>query len=623
MATCRLCSRLTRDFLPLTQPVAVKGDDWSPVTNEDFLKRAACWSAGFDALRRRGCSRAALFFDDTVDFAAALFGAWRVGMATLLLADALPATMAQIADCAAIDCTAGDCSAEGLPHATPADDSPLPLFADAPLDEKAPLLALLTSGSTGEPKVVPKRLEQLFIEVEGIDAAMDDYGLGSGTREKTAPLPLLFATVTHQHIYGLLFRALWPLLGTGLMTPARLHYPETLAAAMRRTGDAPLFVVSSPAHLKRLDDPTLFAGLESRVRFVTSSAGPLDEAGAMKALKAFGRLPFEILGSTETGGIARRVREVAKASSEGALLTPAWRAMPGVDMGIETAPDAPILGWRELAEKPDTRWPVTGRLALKTRQLAGDGFETGGDNIEIDRDGAFRLTGRADRIVKVEGKRVSLAMIEKSLLTSPWVSQAQTLLLTGRRDEVGVVLELTPEGRDALFARGKHALTQALRALLVDAIDPVALPKRWRLVDKMPVNAQGKSPVSLLKTLFDTRRLEWLTLESEKTPLRRVTLRADIPTHLAWFAGHFPDRPILPGVGMLKLTGDAARDAFGFDAPPVMVRNLKFKAMTKPRMTMLLTMTEKKPGEIRFAWSRLMPDKSLSEQASGILVFAD
>lgn len=631
MVNCRLCSRLTRDFLPLTTPVALKADNRGLVTNEDFLKRAALWSAGFEVEYRRGARRAALFFEDTVDFAAALFGAWRVGMATLLLADALPATMAKIVECAEIDCTAGDCEAAGLAHVRPLEGADIALFAETPLDKKAPLLALLTSGSTGEPKVVPKRLEQLFIEVEGIDAAMDDYGLGSRTREKDAPLPLLFATVTHQHIYGLLFRALWPLLGTGLMTPERLHYPETLAAAMRRTGDAPLFVVSSPAHLKRLDDPTLFAGLESRIRFVSSSAGPLDEAGALKALKAFGHLPFEILGSTETGGIARRVRELtansadesADESTEAKLITPAWRAMPGVEMGIEPAPEAPILGWRELAADPDARWPVTGRLALKTRQLAGDGFETGGDNIEIDRDGAFRLMGRADRIVKVEGKRVSLAMIEKPLAASPWVSQAKTLLLTGRRDEVGAVLELTPEGRDELFARGKHAFTQALRALLVDAIDPVALPKRWRLVEKMPVNAQGKSPVSLLKTLFDTRRLEWFTVESEKTPLRRVTLRADIPTHLAWFAGHFPDRPILPGVGMLKLTSDAAREAFGFDRTPATVRNLKFKAMTKPRMTMILSMTEKKPGEIRFTWSRLMPDESLAEQASGILVFAD
>ena len=621
MVNCRLSSRLTRDFLPLSLPVAVRTDRTgheSSVTNEAFLARSAAWAAGFQKEKTAGALRAALFFEDTVDFAAALFGAWRVGIITVLLPDALPATLEKVCEASSIDCTAGDCEKRGLPVVTPLVEAPLDLFADEPLDETAELLALLTSGSTGEAKIIPKRLEQLFIEVEGIDRAMADYGLGSASLRPNAPLPLFFATVTHQHIYGLLFRALWPLLGIGVMTNERLHYPETLAAAMRATGDAPIFVVSSPAHLKRLDDPSLFKGLEERILFVSSSAGPLDDAGAAKSLKAFGRLPFEILGSTETGGIARRMREM---TAEG-LVTPAWVAMPGVDMGIEPAADAPILAWSDLAQDADVVWPVTGRLALKTRQLAGPDFELGGDNIEIQKDGAFRLIGRADRIVKVEGKRVSLAMIEKPLAASPWVSQAKTLLLTGRRDEIGVVIELTDEGRETLFEKGKHAMTQTWRSLLTDSIDPVALPKRWRLVEKMPVNAQGKSPVVLLKTLFDARRLEWMTVEKETAPARRVTLRATLPTHLAWFRGHFPGRPILPGVGILKLTSDAARDAFGLVHAPVQVRNLKFKSMMRPQQTMLLTLTEKKPGEIRFVWSRLDADGSLAEQAVGTLVFA-
>lgn len=621
MFNCRLSSRLTRDFLPLNLPVAVKTDRTGAeaiVTNEAFLSRSAAWAAGFKKAKAAGSSRAALFFEDTVDFAAALFGAWRVGIMTVLLPDALPATLEKVAEASAIDCTAGNCENAGLPAVTPLVDEPLALFADEPLDETAELLALLTSGSTGEAKVIPKRLEQLFIEVEGIDRAMADYGLGSGALRVDAPLPLFFATVTHQHIYGLLFRALWPLLGIGLMTNERLHYPEALAAAMKATDDSPIFVVSSPAHLKRLDDPSLFEGLAERILFVSSSAGPLDDAGAEKSLKAFGRLPFEILGSTETGGIARRMREM---TADG-LVTPAWVAMPGVDMGIEPSADAPIVALSELTRQSDIVWPVTGRLALKTPQLAGPDFELGGDNIEIEKNGAFRLIGRADRIVKVEGKRVSLAMIEKPLAASPWIAQAKALLLTGRRDEIGVVLELTSEGRDALFEKGKHALTQELRAILTDSIDPVALPKRWRLVEKMPVNAQGKSPVVLLKTLFDARHLEWMTIEKETEPARRVTLRTTLPTHLAWFRGHFPDRLILPGVGILKLTSDAARDVFGLETALLQVRNLKFKSMMKPQQTMLLTLTEKKPGEIRFLWSRLNADGSLFEQAVGILVFA-
>lgn len=607
MVNCRLCSRLCRDFLPLDTPVAYDTAEGLIITNEAFLRRSAAWAAGFSKRKAEGAVSTALFFENTIEFAAALFGAWRVGLHTLLLSDALPATMEKLRDLTAVGCTAGDCWSDNLPAVSPIEGSESSLFAERPLNPEAPLLSLLTSGSTGEPKVVSKRLEQLFIEVEGIDRVL------SASVDSNV-LPVVFATVTHQHIYGLLFRALWPLLGKGLMTPERLHYPETLAAAMKAAEDHPQMLVSSPAHLKRLDDPAIFTESRESLCFLSSSAGPLDETGARKAYDAFGRFPFEILGSTETGGIAMRMRHL----DDRKLQTPAWLPMPGVEIGIETAEG--IVSCENLS-RADTHWPVRGRLALKTRQLAGKGFEKGGDDIELCADGSFSLIGRSDRIVKVEGKRVSLALIEKQLGTSALLNSPKALLLTGHRDEIAVAAELSPEGRNFLFKNGKPALTRTLRSLLIGSIDPVALPKRWRFVERMPVNAQGKTPLSLLTRLFDTRRLEWFTIAKETGEIRSIRLLATIPTHLAWFRGHFPGRPILPGVGILKLTDDAARECFGFPGTPGQVRNLKFKAMIKPGMTMVLEMTEKKAGEIRFSWKHRLPDDSLLEQASGILSF--
>ena len=55
-------------------------------------------------------------------------------------------------------------------------------------------LYFYTSGSTGQPKKIPRSLQQLFNEVCGLDASFD--------------LPeqaIAIATVSHQHIYGLLF----------------------------------------------------------------------------------------------------------------------------------------------------------------------------------------------------------------------------------------------------------------------------------------------------------------------------------------------------------------------------------------------------------------------------------
>src|SRR5262249_57841827 len=97
-------------------------------------------------------------------------------------------------------------------------------------------LVLFTSGSTGAPQAIPKKLFQLFREVATLEA---QFGQLLGGSE-------IIATVSHQHIYGLLFNVLWPLTA-GRAIQAREYYfpPELIAAPPARPPPS----VSYPAHL--------------------------------------------------------------------------------------------------------------------------------------------------------------------------------------------------------------------------------------------------------------------------------------------------------------------------------------------------------------------------------------
>ncbi|MGN1150299.1 MAG: AMP-binding protein, partial [Sutterella sp.] len=509
----------------------------------------------------------------------AAYGAWRAGVETLLLADALPATAASLVSAGLIGMTACAVRAEGIAHIEPDGSPSVPLCTEAPLPEGNVLVSLLTSGSTGEPKCIPKRLDQLFLEVEGIDSALAADGLGAEALIQAGRQIPVYATVTHQHIYGLLWRALWPLLGGGLLTDERLHFPEKLAAALAsETAAQGFMVVSSPAHLRRFDEPGLFAGSQGRALAVISSAGPLDDTGAANSEAAFGRFPFEILGSTETGGIARRTRH----RTASGLVTPAWLPMPGVEIGIipedddgSADADRRILSHAALLAE-GVSFPVRGTLALRTRQLESSDFEAGSDLIELGADGSFALAGRADRIVKVEGKRISLNRIEKRLLTSDLVTNVRALLFTGRRDEIAVAAELSDAGRARLFSEGKRSVAAALRHLLDGEIEPVALPRRWRFLDKFPVNAQGKTTAAALRAVFDPRLPEWHRITGSDIPAGAAVLRTTLNPQLAWFNGHFPELPILPGVAQITMATSLARSEFSIDAPLGAVRQLKF-----------------------------------------------
>ena len=238
-----------------------------------------------------------------------------------------------------------------------------------------------------------------------------------------------------------------------------------------------------------------------------------------------------------------------------------------------------------------------GLIALSGRHLDREGWIDGADRIAL-RDGFFSLLGRADRIVKIEGKRVALPEVEKLLLETGLVSNSKVFLETIRaesqRDALHAAVVLTPAGRERLFAKGKAALLEPLKTHLKRSLPAVALPRRWRFVDQLPADPQGKVTVACLRTLFDQRRPEWLietdTVENGK---RVLTLRFEASLQLAWFRGHFPDMPILPGVAQLLLVETAAREFTQVlpDAAPAQVKTLKFRAVIHPGAKLRLRLT--------------------------------
>jgi acyl-coenzyme A synthetase/AMP-(fatty) acid ligase len=180
------------------------------------------------------------------------------------------------------------------------------------LDERACELCVFTSGSTGQPSAISKRLDQLAREVDALQAAFGAQLEGVQVH----------GTVSHQHIYGLLFRVLWPLAAGRLIHPRRFFH-EDLVGALAGTDTV---LVATPAHLKRLPEQLDWASLHGRLRAVFSSGGPLPEEAARQVRQWLGVAPTEVYGSSETGGIAWRRWDTD---------LPPWQPLPGVQWRIE------------------------------------------------------------------------------------------------------------------------------------------------------------------------------------------------------------------------------------------------------------------------------------------------
>jgi acyl-coenzyme A synthetase/AMP-(fatty) acid ligase len=273
------------------------------------------------------------------------------------------------------------------------------------------------------------------------------------------------STVSHRHVYGLLFRLLWPLLSRQPFAGFDLAYPEQLIKA----SNDPEILIASPALLKRIEH----LGESTRAwTQVYSSGGLLVKQAAIDSARVLGACPIEVLGSTETSGVA-------------------WRQQTGEVQSWLTLPAVSI------------RTDASGFLEVLSPFSGVDEWLPMGDFATINGDTRFDLLGRGDHIVKIEDKRVSLAAIEQALLKSAWVGDAAPVGLSkSQRQFVGAVIELTAAGRARLNALGRKTFGAMLRAEL-QSIEPIARPRYFRYVDQIPENTQGKRESKILAELFE------------------------------------------------------------------------------------------------------------------------
>jgi 3-hydroxymyristoyl/3-hydroxydecanoyl-(acyl carrier protein) dehydratase len=200
----------------------------------------------------------------------------------------------------------------------------------------------------------------------------------------------------------------------------------------------------------------------------------------------------------------------------------------------------------------------------------------------IAADGRFELLGRLDRIVKLEEKRISLPMLEQALVAHDWVAEARLGVVQESRAVLGALLVLSDAGLFALREHGRRSLTEALRKHLSQHCEALALPRRWRLVRQLPLNSQGKLPQADIEArLLAPRPKAPEVLEQVETD-GEWSLQLSVPPDLAYFSGHFPKAPVLPGVVQVEWALNLGRQLLNPPGKFAGMEVLKFQQLVRP-----------------------------------------
>ena len=341
-----------------------------------------------------------------------------------------------------------------------------------------PAYWVMTSGTTGQPKAVEHRHDNVF--------ACTDYlvrGLAATSADRFFPTSRL----NFAYALGAMFGALR--LGATLILHEGWPTPPSVAATVELNRRSTL--LSVPTLFQRLCECGSPSKLAFRaVRCYVSAgerlpprSGPLEKASgrpiidAMSCSELIHKIFANTLSARRAGSSGRPVPgvEVRLIDTDGSEITQSGRSGQ-----LEVRASFLCAGYR----LDDTQSRAAAHRP--TARFRGEWFATGDEYLR-DEDGFYHHCGRSDDMLKTSGLWVSPSEIEDMLAGIPTVREAAAVLREGSAGLSEIVLYIVATSS----AEGGAAIAAA-RAQLTRNLPAFKLPRQYALAAQLPRTPSGK-----------------------------------------------------------------------------------------------------------------------------------
>ncbi len=420
------------------------------------------------------------------------------------------------------------------------------------------LIYFFTSGSTGAPKEIRKTFHNLAAEVAMHNKMQSDL---------FNKAPVMIASIAPYHMYGLLWRFLIPMSAGILIDTDMIFTPEELQTAQHRF-DKVLFA-TTPSFLDGITKYQNQYEFPDNCVGIFSSGSLLNTETSTKTFEIFGVSPFEVFGSTETGGVAFRQQKNG----------PSWTIFDDVNVGLD-----------------ENNCIIADSAFCCTRPFQMS------DIVEMQGDKHFLLKTRADRIIKIAEERISLPEYEQKLSGHEFVDNCYvTGVNQNGRIVIGCVLTLTDIGKDFVIQHGRQIFIKNIKNYLSAYFPNVTLPRKIRIVNKIPMNTQGKILKHEIVEILRSNVPEPIAKNLIHT---NTSLSGDFVFlgDSAYFKGHFENCPILPGVMQLHFVIKFIQIFFHKKVNVYDIVKLKFTNLILPNTSVHFELNKLSDNEFSFCY---------------------
>jgi acyl-coenzyme A synthetase/AMP-(fatty) acid ligase len=305
---------------------------------------------------------------------------------------------------------------------------------------------VFSSGTTGLHKQIAKTWRSLYQGAQANARCLQNVASGGMSAVATVPM---------WHMYGLEWTVMLPLASELSICTHSALFPDDIRECLLHA-PKPRLLLSTPLHLRALFQSELVL---PDISVIMSATAPLDVDFARQMEDRWGARALEIYGCSELGSMAFRLPS----------RDPLWHFLPEFSCTVE------------------------GEVVNLRAEHTGPMFELA-DKLEFVSEKGFRIAGRDIDMVKVAGKRGSLADINACLLALPGVVDG----FVYDPSQLG----LPATGRLAAVVVAEPGVTGAeVRAGLQGKVDPAFIPRPVYIAAKIPRSETGKLRLADLHSL--------------------------------------------------------------------------------------------------------------------------